>query len=149
MDVLYILLMTLWFFLNTLIWIFHIRIYRATSFFLIAYFVVWFCHNVFNHWPSMDIYKVSSPPLLHTMLMHNGLYKWIVYLLYKFIEVKYVLNGKWIFNFVRYSQISFKVVIPLYFMTHSTPKCFLPHATCQWHLLSNLLILPQKNLIAV
>ena len=61
----------------------------------------------------------------------------LVYLLYKFMELKFLLSGKWIFNFDSYCQAAFKVITSICILTYSAEKCFCPHTSCQYHLLSH------------
>lgn len=131
------LFMTLWFSFNTTIWrLLLIRINKPTSFFLTAHFIALFCNNSLTHWPLMDIYAVSSLTLLHTKLIMCFIHE-LVYLLYKFMEWKFLLSGKWIFNFDCYCQVAFKGITSICILTYSAEKCSCPHTSCQCHLLSH------------
>lgn len=122
--------------LNTVIWrSLYIRLQKATSSLLIAYFTAWSCHNLLNRWPLMNIYAISSSSLLHTIFIHIALYTWLEYLLNKFLEVKFLSNGKWSFNFDRYCQIAFKGIRPFIFWStvHQSAFVLIPPASAIYY----------------
>ena len=113
------------FFFNRVIWRWlPTRINKPISFFfLMAYFIALLFHNLLNQWHLMDIYAVSSLSFLYAMLIICFIHE-LVYLLHKFMELKLLLNGKWIFNFDGYCQIAFKVITSFCIPTYGAEKHF-------------------------